>query len=53
MSAPPCGRPGGYLGSPAEASGFLVGPAVFNTDVAGYLGQAGSIPVRLRHHSTA
>jgi hypothetical protein len=25
-----------------------VGPAVFNTDVIEYLGQAGSIPVRLR-----
>lgn len=36
---------------------FLVGTAVFNTDVARYPGQAGSIPVRLRHtpacrHST-
>ena len=31
-----------------EASGRLVGPAVFNTDVIEYLGQAGSIPVRLR-----
>lgn len=27
----------------------LVAPAVFNTDVAEDLGQAGSIPVRLRH----
>ena len=27
----------------------LVVPAVFNTDVAEDLGQAGSIPVRLRH----
>ena len=32
-----------------EACGCLVAPAVFNTDVAGHLGQAGSIPVRLRH----
>jgi hypothetical protein len=32
-----------------EASGRLVAPAVFNTDVIEYLGQAGSIPVRLRH----
>jgi len=31
-----------------EASGYLVVPAVFNTDVAEDLGQAGSIPVRLR-----
>ena len=31
-----------------EASGRLVAPAVFNTDVIEYLGQAGSIPVRLR-----
>ena len=39
-----------------EASGFLVGPPVFNTGEAEYLGLAGSIPVRLRHvrvgHST-
>jgi hypothetical protein len=26
-----------------------VAPAVFKTDVAEHLGQAGSIPVRLRH----
>jgi len=31
-----------------EASGFLVGPAVFNTDETEHLGLAGSIPVRLR-----
>jgi hypothetical protein len=31
-----------------EASGCLVVPAVFKTDVAEDLGQAGSIPVRLR-----
>ena len=31
-----------------EASGCLVAPAVFKTDVAEDLGQAGSIPVRLR-----
>jgi chromosome segregation ATPase len=29
-----------------------VGPAVFNTDVIEYLGQAGSIPVRLRQPPT-
>ena len=32
-----------------EASGFLVGPPVFKTGEAEYLGLAGSIPVRLRH----
>jgi len=31
-----------------EASGCLVAPAVFKTDVVEYLDQAGSIPVRLR-----
>ena len=31
-----------------EASGFLVGPPVFNTGEAEHLGLAGSIPVRLR-----
>jgi hypothetical protein len=31
-----------------EASGCLVAPAVFKTDVAGSAGQAGSIPDRLR-----
>jgi hypothetical protein len=31
-----------------EASGCLVVPAVFNTDVVEQLDQAGSIPVRLR-----
>jgi hypothetical protein len=31
-----------------EVSGFLVVPAVFKTDVADSVGQAGSIPVRLR-----
>ena len=36
------------VGSPAEASGRLVAPAVFKTDVVEYLDQAGSIPVRLR-----
>jgi hypothetical protein len=29
---------------------FLVGAAVFKTDVVRYPDQAGSIPVRLRHH---
>jgi hypothetical protein len=42
----------GYLPWAVEASGCLVAPAVFKTDVAEYLGQAGSIPVRLRHYST-
>ncbi len=37
------------VGSPTEASGCLVAPAVFKTDVVEYLDQAGSIPVRLRH----
>ena len=32
-----------------EASGRLVVPLVFKTSVAEHLGQAGSIPVRLRH----
>jgi len=32
-----------------EAFGRLVPPTVFNTDVARDPGQAGSIPVRLRH----
>jgi hypothetical protein len=32
-----------------EASGCLVALTVFKTDVTGFLGQAGSIPVRLRH----
>ena len=36
-----------------EASGCLVAPAVFKTDVAEDLGQAGSIPVRLRHSGRA
>ena len=31
-----------------EASGCLVAPLVFKTKVAEHLGQAGSIPVRLR-----
>ncbi len=39
------------LSCAVEASGCLVAPAVFKTDVAEYLGQAGSIPVRLRHQS--
>ena len=34
-----------------EASGCLVALAVFKTDVTEYLGQAGSIPVRLRCQS--
>ena len=43
-------RPKGVHGAGAgEASGSLVAPAVFKTDVAEHLGQAGSIPVRLRH----
>lgn len=33
-----------------EAYGCLVAPAVFNTDVTGFPGQVGSIPIRLRHH---
>ena len=36
------------LGFSAEVCGCLVVPAVFKTDVAEHLGQAGSIPVRLR-----
>ena len=46
---PPFGLTAVALGSSAEASGCLVAPAVFKTDVAEHLGQAGSIPVRLRH----
>ncbi len=42
----PPGRAGRMVGR--EASGCLVAPAVFKTDVAEDLGQAGSIPVRLR-----
>ena len=38
----------GWVGSAAEASGFLVGPPVFKTGEAEQLGLAGSIPVRLR-----
>lgn len=37
------------LGWALEASGFLVGPPVFNTGETEHLGLAGSIPVRLRH----
>src|SRR3954451_16029137 len=37
----------------AEVCGCLVAPAVFKTDVAEHLGQAGSIPVRLRQRNTA
>src|SRR5262245_54448847 len=37
------------LSSTAEASGFLVGPAVFKTDEGATSSLAGSIPVRLRH----
>lgn len=40
---------GRRVGSSVEASGFLVGPPVFKTGEAEYLGLAGSIPVRLRH----
>lgn len=40
-----CSRLPGVL----EAFGCLVTPTVFKTDVAGYPGQAGSIPVRFRH----
>ena len=36
-----------------EASGFLVGPAVFKTDVGASSSQAGSIPVRLRNTVTS
>ncbi len=36
------------LNSGMEATGHLVVPAVFKTDVADSVGQAGSIPVRLR-----
>jgi hypothetical protein len=36
------------LSSVAEASGFLVGPAVFKTDEGATSSLAGSIPVRLR-----
>ena len=42
----------GWVGSAAEASGFLVGPPVFKTGEAEYLGLAGSIPVRLRQMSS-
>ena len=38
-----------HVGCPAEASGCLVAPAASKADVAEHLGQAGSIPVRLRH----
>ena len=37
------------LSSGPEASGFLVGPAVFKTDERATSSLAGSIPVRLRH----
>lgn len=36
-----------------EAFGCLVTPTVFKTGVAGYPGQAGSIPVRFRQRSQA
>jgi len=36
-----------------EASGCLVAPAVFNTDVTEHLGQVGSIPIRLRQQPPA
>lgn len=35
-----------------EVSGNLVVPAVFKTDVADSVGQAGSIPVHLRESSS-
>ena len=38
--------------SSLEVSGSLVALAVFKTDVAEHLGQAGSIPVRLRQMRT-
>jgi arylformamidase len=38
---------------PREASGFLVGPTVFNTDEAASGRLAGSIPVRLRSRALA
>src|SRR3954447_25203994 len=38
----------GHVGCAAEASGCLVAPAASKADVAEQLGQAGSIPVRLR-----
>ena len=43
-----CVYKNGMLQLRMEASGSLVAPAVFKTDVAGSSGQAGSIPVRLR-----
>ena len=42
-------QPRRHVRSPAEASGCLVAPAASKADVAEQLGQAGSIPVRLRH----
>lgn len=45
---PACGIKKGTLNSRMEVSGNLVVPAVFKTDVADSVGQAGSIPVRLR-----
>jgi hypothetical protein len=39
----------GQVGGTREAYGCLVAPAVFKTVVARDPGQAGSIPVRLRH----
>jgi len=41
------------LSSDVEASGFLVGPAVFKTDEGAMSSLAGSIPVRLRSASPA
>ena len=38
----------GILVGHREAFGRLVTPTVFKTDVVGYPGQAGSIPVRFR-----
>src|SRR3954451_6834080 len=38
----------GHVRCAAEASGCLVAPAASKADVAEQLGQAGSIPVRLR-----
>ncbi len=39
---------GAYAHPCGEALGSLVAPPVFKTEVSEYLGQAGSIPVRLR-----
>ena len=39
------------VGFGTEVCGCLVVPAVFKTDVAEHLGQAGSIPVHLRQNA--